>query len=354
MSLRTMLAWLTEWLTGNPHHNVHFDPSLAHHTQQGFRNTYPHGRPSHADLQRWRRERKAAGLPKPAVDDLSCLPAELDFIRHNRDSTAITFIGHVTMLWQVGGLNILTDPVFSERCSPVQFAGPKRHQPPGVALADLPPIDVVLLSHNHYDHLDRNSVRALVNQPGGPPLFLVPLGLDAWFLANLPTLPADRVVPLDWWNSLSHGSLTFSFVPVQHWSARTPFDRNATLWGGWVIGHKDWQGFFSGDLGDSKDIDDIAARFGSFDFCAIGIGAYEPRWFMHNQHINPAEAVDIHRRLRSKESLGIHWGTFELTDESLDEPPRALARAREAAGLTEQDFYVLRPGQTRRLVPRKE
>ncbi|GGY06470.1 MBL fold metallo-hydrolase [Paludibacterium paludis] len=349
MALRNGLAALTEWLTGNPHRNVHYNPDRGHHTPSGFRNNYPHGGPGPGDLARWRRERKAAGLPKPPLDDLSCLPADLGFLQANRGERAVTFIGHVTLLWQTAGLNLLTDPVFSERCSPLPFAGPRRHQPPGVALDALPHINAVLLSHNHYDHLDRASVRRLAAQKDGPPRFFVPLGMDAWFRANLPLLPADHIIALDWWESAAIGEVALTFVPVQHWSARTPFDRNATLWGGWIIGDRDWRAFFSGDLGDSRDIDDIAARFAPFDFCALGIGAYEPRWFMKNQHINPFEAVDIHRRLRSRESLGIHWGTFELTDESLDEPPRELARARAAAGIGENEFYVLRPGQTRRL-----
>ncbi|MBB5193497.1 L-ascorbate metabolism protein UlaG (beta-lactamase superfamily) [Silvimonas terrae] len=345
--MRRTLALALTALTGNPHRNLHYDAAKSHHTPTGFRNRYPHGRPSGEDLRRWRAERKAQHLPPPPTADLSAVAPNLDFIHQRQQDPAVTWIGHNTLLLQVAGLNILTDPVFSERCSPVQFAGPKRHQRPGVALGELPHIDLVLISHNHYDHLDYASVSALYRQAGGPPVFAVALGMDIWMKRKFPRLPADKLITLDWWESAQSGAATLTFVPVQHWSARTPLDRNATLWGGWVLEVNGFRFFFSGDLGYSKDVTDIAERFDGFDFAAIGIGAYEPRWFMHNQHVNPAESVQIHRELRSRQSMGIHWGTFELTDEALDQPPQDLEQACADQGLAPGEFFVLRHGQTR-------
>ena len=345
--LRNTLASLFTAVTGNPHRNLHYDPAKPHHTPTGFRNRYPHGRPNGEDFRRWRAERKAKGLPKPPMSDLSAQPPDLAYLYANRTQTSVTWVGHNTLLLQSNGLNILTDPVFSRRSSPVQFAGPKRHQPPGIALDQLPHIDLVLLSHNHYDHLDAGSVAALLQQAGGPPSFAVPLGLDFWFKRHAPQLPADKLICLDWWETADVAGARLTFVPVQHWSARTPLDRNATLWGGWVLENPGFRFFFSGDLGYSKDIADIAARFSHFDFAAIGIGAYEPRWFMQSQHINPAEAVQIQQELRATQAMGIHWGTFELADEALDQPVIDLAAARIVQGVSEDAFFVLRHGETR-------
>jgi len=274
---------------------------------------------------------------------------------------AITWIGHATVLAQFGGLNVITDPVFSERVSPLSFIGPKRAVAPGLTLGALPHIDLVLISHNHYDHLDDASVRALAKQPGGPPLFIVPLGIEAWF--------ADReivnVVELDWWQphkvASPAGPVDVVLTPVQHWSGRGLNDRMKTLWGGYAVFAPDFQFFFTGDTAYSKDFTDIRERFasrqtpdkgGGFDIALIALGAYEPRWFMASQHVNPAEAAQIHLDVNAKRSVGIHWGTFELTDESLDQPPIDLVEARRAKGVAEDAFFVMAIGETRKL-PRR-
>ena len=257
---------------------------------------------------------------------------------------AVTWIGHATMLVQASGLTVLTDPIFSKRASPVQFAGPKRIVPLPIDIPELPHVDVVVVSHNHYDHLDLDSVKRLAAQEGGSPLFLVPLGLKAWFTA----LGIDRVEERDWWQSISDGPLEFTLVPVQHWSKRTLSDTNESLWGGWIIAGDGLKVIHAGDLGYSKDTQDIGERLGPFDLALIPIGAYAPRWFMKGMHIDPAEAVQVRADLRARHAIGMHWGTFDnLTDEPMDEPPRVLAEKRAAAGLSAEDFDVMKVGETR-------
>ncbi|WP_341678056.1 MBL fold metallo-hydrolase [Niveibacterium sp. SC-1] len=344
----SLLLVLLACLSACGAHNPYYDPARRHHTPEGFRNNYPMQAPSRSDTLRWQWERWRDGLP-PAPQDLPT-PVEPDLaaLAHPGPRPAVTWIGHATVLLQVAGRNVLTDPQFSERASPFSFAGPKRAQPPGVPLASLPHIDLVLISHNHYDHLDQASLAALARQAGGAPELVVPLGIETWMAEEVPEWPRDRIHRFDWWDGRAFGELRTTLVPVQHWSARGLFDRNETLWGGWVLEAPDFRFFFSGDLGYSRDVADIAARFPQgFDFAAIAIGAYEPRWFMHSQHVDPTEAVRVFRELKVRRALGIHWGTFALTDEPLDQPPRDLAQARAAQGVAESDFFVLRHGETR-------
>jgi N-acyl-phosphatidylethanolamine-hydrolysing phospholipase D len=325
-----------------------------HHRDGGFQNNHGDFEPkSLAEVLRWRWSATRQGLPKRPVQAIPTQPADLAFIRSGA-GPAVTWIGHATVLARLGGLNVLTDPIFSERASPFSFVGPKREQPPGVALAELPHIDAVLVSHNHYDHLDLASCRALARQPGGSPLFVVPLGLKAWFQARR----IERVVELDWWQTETLNGVDIALVPAQHWSARGISDRMKTLWGGFAVFAPDCQLFFAGDTGYSRDFADIRERFadrqqhGGFDIALIPIGAYEPRWFMTSQHVNVEEALKIHADLGAKRSLGVHWGTFELTDESLDEPPRQLVRQRAELGLADDAFFTLAIGETRRIPPR--
>ena len=339
--------------------NPYYNPAKPHHTLEGFKNNYsPSVTKTTGQFLRWQYERRRDGLPKPAQTPTPTVPPDLAFIQNNGLATtiqpAITWVGHATMLVQADGLNVLTDPVFSNRASPVQFAGPARAQPPGLTIDQLPPIDVVLISHNHYDHLDINTVLALAKKGQGATLFIVPLGIKAWFV----DAGVSNVKELDWWDSVTVQGVEFHFTPVQHWSARGLGDRSQTLWGGWAVFGIDAHWYFSGDTGYSADFTDTQKRFasrqsaqqgGGFDVALLAVGAYEPRWFMKEQHINPAEAVQVHQDLKAKRSVGVHWGTFELTDEPLDQPPKDLAAARTAANISGDEFFLLAIGQTRRI-----
>jgi len=319
---------------------------LSHHTAQGFRNNYPTGW-NHGSFWRWQRERWQTGVPK-IPDGGWRFPIQrpnLEWLRANRTEIALTWIGHATFLLQMVGLNILTDPHLTARASPSRFVGPKRWVPPALRMNDLPRIDCVLLSHNHYDHLDEITVRHLARQPGGAPTFYVPLGLANWFRKR----GIEQVQEYDWWQTTQHQDLRLTFTPAQHWSSRTVWDRNQSLWGGWRIDHPALSFFFAGDTGYSQDFNDIHARLGPIDIAALPIGAYAPRWFMRASHVDPDEAVQIHLDLHARVSVAMHWGTFVLTDEPLDEPPHRLRVALHAKHVAEHDFWVMQHGETRKI-----
>jgi N-acyl-phosphatidylethanolamine-hydrolysing phospholipase D len=344
-------------------------PSRSHHTPNGFRNNYIDSvTRSFRQLLRWQWERRRGRLPPaPSIPTPRQAP-DLEFVRRNAQagrgmSPAATWIGHATTLMQAGGLTVLTDPIFSERASPVQFAGPRRALPAGIALGALPHVDVVLISHNHYDHLDRGSIESLAAQAGGPPLFLVPLGIKAW----LARLGIQDAVELDWWQRHLHrsadGSVSeFHFTPAQHWSARTLGDRNKTLWGAWAVLHDDLHWFFSGDTGYSQDFADTRAHFadrqsaalgGGFDLALIAVGACLPRWFMQPQHVDVDEAVQLHLDLGAKHSIGIHWGTFALADDPLDHALHELGPARDRLDVAAEAFTLMAVGESRQLPRRR-
>lgn len=320
-----------------------------HHTPKGFRNNHPSGwqRPS---FWRWQQERWQQGVPKPPAGGWSFpqLHPDVIWLNANRTETSLTWIGHATFLLQIAGVNVLTDPHLSQRASPLSFLGPRRWMPPALDFQTLPHIDIVVVSHNHYDYLDTETVRRLNQQAGGPPKFFVPSGLKAWFAAK----GIRQVLELDWWEVTEHLSLTMTFTPSQHWSARTAWDRNRSLWGGWRLdlhhAPRDFSFFFAGDTGYSKDFQEIRARLGAVQLAALPIGAYDPRWFMAASHVNPEEAVQIHLDLEAKQSVAMHWGTFVLTDEPLDEPPQRLRQALRARGIAEEEFVVMKHGETRR------
>jgi N-acyl-phosphatidylethanolamine-hydrolysing phospholipase D len=347
-------------LTFLSHSNAQNDTtSKAHHTPTGFKNNYAKEvNRSFGDFIRWQWE--SLGLDKTPNSPTPSVQADLAGLKSPTAPT-VTWIGHATALVQASGLNVLVDPIFSERASPVQIFGPKRAQPPGVAMADLPHVDAVLISHNHYDHLDRASVAQLnekTKASGKTTLFIVPLGLKAWFNG----IGIDSVVELDWWEHHTIQGVEFHLTPVQHWSARSVNDRSATLWGGWAVFGADFHWYYAGDTGYSRDFADTAKHFalrqtealgGGFDLALVPVGAYEPRWFMSQQHVNPMESLRIHQDVGAKRSIGVHWGTFSLTDEPLDQPPRDLAIARQALSVKEADFGVLAIGESRQFEKRQ-
>jgi L-ascorbate metabolism protein UlaG (beta-lactamase superfamily) len=310
---------------------------------QHFHNQDPHAAIG-GGLLRWRWEKFRAGVPKPPAGGYAAfaerwrVPADFSPDLNSR----VWWLGHATVLLRLGGINIITDPQLSERASPFSFVGPKRFVAAPSDVPHLPKIDVLLISHNHYDHLDAPTVRALLRANPSMVCY-VPLGLKPWFEKR----GAQHIHELAWWQSRPFQDLDIHCVPAQHWSARGLFDRNQTFWSGWVVKGHGLNFYFSGDTGYTPHLQEIASRLGPPDLAALPIGAYEPRWFMQPQHVDPPEAVQLHRELRIRNSLAIHWGTFELADDSLDAPAIALAEALRQSGLGEDDFWVMRQGDSR-------
>jgi L-ascorbate metabolism protein UlaG (beta-lactamase superfamily) len=295
------------------------------------------------DVLRWRfSERPMGAWPERAENEhVPELPRALD-----SGEICATGINHATDLIQFSGWNVLTDPIFSERASPVAWAGPRRVRPPGLGFDELPRIDAVLVSHNHYDHMDLPTLARL--QRRDRPRFVVPLG-NARTLARA---GIDGAKELDWWEEADLGDgARVVLVPVQHWSGRGLFDRRRALWGGFYLRRGPATAFFAGDTGYGAHFKLIRERLGAPDLSLLPIGAYEPRWFMKDQHVNPDEAVRAHLDLGSRVSLGMHFGTFRLTDEGMDDPVRALEESRRARGVADESFRALHNGLTVRVSP---
>ncbi|MEZ5661810.1 MAG: MBL fold metallo-hydrolase [Burkholderiaceae bacterium] len=327
---------------------AYYDPGREHHRPDGFVNRHgPSGDQALSSLLRWRWQRWRADAPAPpsryrqGYEGFERLRPDVPAILADRRPSA-TWIGHASTWLRLSGVNVLTDPHFGDRASPLSWIGPVRRVPVPLSIAEMPHVDVVVISHNHADHLDEGTILALRDQAGGAPLFLVPLGLRDWFTER----GVASVQALDWWDTHEVSGLRFSFVPAQHWSGRSLTDRNRSLWGGWVIQDANTRVYFAGDTGYSRDFAEIGARFGRFDLALIPVGAYEPRWFMSDQHVNPEEAVMIHQDVGAQLSVGVHWGTFELTDEPLDQPIGDLAAALKKYDIDPTAFRLLRHGET--------
>jgi N-acyl-phosphatidylethanolamine-hydrolysing phospholipase D len=326
--------------------------STAHHVPGGsFRNPWPDSEPrGWRDLLRWTRERRRKTLAAtPPRGTFPVAAPAISYPRGGDSGFSATWIGHSTVLLQFGGVNILTDPVFSQRAFPVQWMGPRRVMDPALSVDSLPPLDVVLLSHSHYDHLDRPAVKRIAKkQPRTT--WIVPLGLGRyirrWGVRDL--------VELDWWQQTVVGALRVTATPARHFSARRLGDRNKSLWCGFALEKGGRRAYFAGDTAYHTEFGAIGARCGPFDFAMIPIGAYDPRWFMHVVHVDPEEAVQAYQDLVGSHPraplplmLGIHWGTFRLTDEPMDEPPRRTMARWRAVGLDEERLWIARFGETR-------
>ena len=263
-------------------------------------------------------------------------------LRANGSDPTVTWIGHATVLVQLQGTNLLTDPHWGERASPLSWAGPKRLQPPGLAFEDLPPIDVVLISHDHYDHLDLGTVKRLAATHD--PVFVVALGLKAWFAEQ----GISRVIELDWWESVEHRGLRIVCTPAQHFSQRTLWDGNTRLWASWAVVGTTRRFYFSGDTGYFDGFREIGERLGPFDLTAMAIGAYRPASIMRFVHLTPEQAVQAHGDLKGATLLGIHWGTFDLAEEPLDEPPTRMLVEAARRNLPPDHAWIVKLGETRR------
>lgn len=324
----------------------------AHHRPGGgFRNPWESAR-THGflDFLKWtlvERQRFPAGrqpeprpFPRAIPDFISPRPEPVLF--------TITWVGHSTFLIQIGGLNVLLDPIWSDRASPLRFAGPRRRVPPAVAFDALPPIDAVVLSHDHYDHLDAQTVRRLIHRYPAIAWF-APLGVGDFLRAR----GAREVVECDWWQKSNVASLRLTCLPAQHFSGRRLDNRNKTLWCGWAIRSAHHSVLFAGDTALHPQFGSIAARCGPFDIAILPIGAYEPRWFMGPVHMNPEDCLIAMGQLRERQAgerlvlVGAHWGTFKLTDEPINEPPARMCSNWRAGGLPEDDLWVMRHGETR-------
>jgi L-ascorbate metabolism protein UlaG (beta-lactamase superfamily) len=255
-------------------------------------------------------------------------------------AAVVTFIGHSTFLIQTAAGTLLTDPVYAERAGPWALVGPRRVRRPAVAFDALPPIDIVLLSHNHYDHCDRRTLHLLARR--FDPIAVTPLGNGALLRSS----GMRRVEELDWWDRTRTTALPITVTPAHHFSARGPFDRNRALWSGFVIETGGRRIYFAGDTAYTSAFAAIRQRFAPIDLALLPIGAYEPRWFMQSVHMNPPEAVQAHIDLQARQSIGMHFGTFQLTAEGIDEPERALAESLASKGIPSADFRTLAFGDS--------
>jgi len=270
--------------------------------------------------------------------------AKPDRRMQNDEEIGLTFVNHSTMLIQWGKINMLTDPIWGKRAGPFNFLGPRRIHPPGIAFENLPPIDIILLSHNHYDHLDIATLKRLskVHRP----YIVTGLGNLKWLASR----GIEKVIEFDWWQrSELLNTLEIVFIPAQHFSARSVFDINKTLWGGFALKKGESWIYYSGDTGYCNVFKQVRDKFGPMRLALLPIGAYKPRWFMKTVHMSPEEAVQAHMDLHADRSAAMHYGTFHLSDEGIDEPCLALQLEMERRGIDSDKFWILSPGEFRRL-----
>ena len=320
----------------------------AHHTSRGFRN--PPGEPNpsrpRGSFLRFLLRRMGDRRRRPAVPDGHALAeheALAELARHD-GVDSLTWLGHAAFLIRLAGKTIISDPYLTDWAGPMRGTGPKRLVPAGIGIANLPPIDVLVLSHNHYDHLDGWAIRAL---PGKDRMtVIVPLGLGRYF-TRLGYLDVREV---DWFQSVELDRLAITALPALHWSKRTPFDRNRTLWASFAIRSDDHCLWFAGDTGYGPMFQELGRAYGPFDTALVPIGAYEPQAIMRAHHTTPEEAVQVARDLQAATVVAMHWGTVVLTDEPAFEPPGRFRAAAAEAGYDEDRAWLMKIGETRRLV----
>jgi N-acyl-phosphatidylethanolamine-hydrolysing phospholipase D len=314
----------------------------VHHVNGGFRNLDP----DFARASGWTRwtfilRRSMQSLTSPRRFDAPRVTNDGAALRTQPPATTITWVGHATLLVQVDGLNVLTDPQWSDRAGPTSWLGPRRLGPPGLAFEALPRIDVVVISHDHYDHLDLPTVKRLA--AAHDPLFIVPLGLKPWFADNGMT----RVEELDWWQEREHGGVRFICVPAQHFSQRSFWDANRRLWASWAIVGWEKRLYFAGDTGYFAGFKEAGRRLGPFDVAALPIGAYVPAEIMKWVHVTPEESVQAFVDLGARTMVAMHWGTFDLADEPLDEPPVRMIAEIQRRNIEASRAWILKVGESR-------
>jgi L-ascorbate metabolism protein UlaG (beta-lactamase superfamily) len=324
-----------------PDNRYYQGPRSDHFNGRRFFNPGGINPPGFRALLKWQTSDRGPKWPMPYPSPFAGnRPAE----RVSGSGLRVTMIGHASLLIQTQGLNILTDPVWSLRVSPFSFIGPKRHNPPGIAFAELPPIDLVLVTHNHYDHLDLATLKMLSARD--QPRIITPLGND---IVIAKVAAAADITVVDWGGEVwLTDDVTIHAEPCHHWSARGSRDRRMALWAAFVIQTSAGNIYHIGDTGfhDGINYRRVAAKHGGFRLANLPIGAYEPQWFMKPQHQNPAEAVAGMQLANAAHAVGHHWGTFKLTDEWVEAPPTALAEALDEAGISPDRFRALRPGET--------
>lgn len=310
----------------------HFDGRYFHNIPERYR--------TFKELLAWLFTRKPVPWPEHIEIDKFPKPKP----RSEENELLVTFVNHATVLIQWNGMNFLTDPIWSERASPFTWTGPKRVHEPGIAWEDLPKIDVVLISHNHYDHMDEKTLQNLVSRDN--PLVISGLGNGA----IMRELGVPKTTELDWWQTTQvNHDWSVTYVPGQHFSARWPWNKDKALWGGFVIQGNHGSVYFVGDSGEGEHFQQIGDKFGPVRLALIPIGAYEPQWFMKPAHISPREAIDVHKTVKANKSIAIHFGTFPLSDEGIDQPLKDLKEELHKAKVTENDFMILKPGESRQI-----
>jgi len=314
---------------------VYRGPRTDHFDGKEFHNLEPIEMKGLPEVLKWQLNRDQGKWP----DEKQTIDQQVPEQMGEEGIARVTFINHASFLIQSAGMNVLTDPIWSERASPFSWAGPKRLREPGVRFEDLPAIDVVLISHNHYDHLDLETLKRL--QQVHDPLFLIPLGVDLLLQEH----GLEKTMAMDWFDDYAFGENLISSVPVKHFSGRGLGDTNQTLWSGYMIETGGKQIFFAGDTGYGEFYKLIHERFGDVDLALLPIGAYRPRWFMRPIHMSPEEAVLAHLDVGAKQSIGMHFGTFPMADDGQEEPVGDMERARQKHGLPPEAFLVLKEGR---------